>query len=113
MDRQGLNRKSMTKDKDDPVVFASIGKSFADAIRKLNTAEAGKFISKDWEYSVPTTEQWEYAARAGSKTRFFFGDDVKQLPRYANFADKAFYDSKEIYSSYGHRSLNDGIAKTE
>ena len=31
------------------------------------------------------------------------------LPKHANFADKSFHDSGDIYSNSAHRPLNDGF----
>jgi formylglycine-generating enzyme required for sulfatase activity len=72
------NLPSSTKGRTLPVDSVSWDDA-QEFVRRLS-AKTGK------NYRLPSEAEWEYAARAGSRTEWYFGDNENELGRYAWFS---------------------------
>ncbi len=72
-------------------------RQFLDKLNRRQGKQAGKF-------QLPSEAQWEYACRAGSKTRYCFGDDEARLNEYAWYG--AYFEVPPATHPVGRKKPN-------
>jgi formylglycine-generating enzyme required for sulfatase activity len=63
-------------------------------VEKVSWNDAQEFCQKLSEktgkkYRLPSESEWEYACRAGTQTRYYFGDDETQLGEYSWYRENS------------------------
>ena len=96
--------------RNDPTNFLK-QRNLVEELKALTESErkAGR-LPQGWEYALPTPEQWEHAARAGSKGERYFTHPA-ELPQHTNFADQTLYETGDDVYEYADPVLNDGYAE--
>ena len=66
-----------------------------------------------WKYRLPTEAEWEYACRAGSRTKYCYGNDEGKLGKYAwyhsNSAEKTHPVGTKAPNAWGLHDMHGNV----